>query len=217
MGKKRDVEFRQIAVSEFKAADDGSGELIGYASVFENGPDSYGDVISKGAFAKTIKERIATGIVPLTDSHSTDCKHIIGQIVSAIEDEHGLLIRARFASDQHSQDCRQKAIDGIITGLSIGYITIRERYETDVQGDTLRYLDEVKLIEIALTALPAREDARIISTKSIESGANTDTTAGATETTLPEGNAGPDATTEQKAVNDAWLSYADTLRTFIGG
>lgn len=210
MGKERECERIELKSIEWKAADDGTGELVGYASVFENGTDVYGDIISHGAFTKTIKERVATGMVPLTDSHSTDCKSIIGKITAAIEDDHGLLIRARFAADQHSQDCRQKALDGFINGLSIGYWTIKERFET-VDNETVRRIDEVKLVEIALTALPAREDARLIGVKKqTANGA----TAGAGDTTS-EAEAGRDATTGETRIAEKRLRLAELETSYL--
>ena len=67
-------------MAQFKDARDAAmvdgGTVTGYASTFDRDPDSYGDVIAKGAFAKTLEEweeKRAEGVyIPLLYGHSTD-------------------------------------------------------------------------------------------------------------------------------------------------
>lgn len=198
-------EYIQKAV-EWKAAEQGNaGELTAWASVFERGTDLYGDIISRGAFTKTIKERVEKGWVPLLASHEDGVIETIGKVIAAKETEYGLMFTAVFSADEFAQRCRAKCLEGILTGFSIGFIPIRSHYDK-IGDETVQYLDEIKLLEISLCAIPAREDARLISVKSFDSKQQAGsaptiehgqgvTTAGTKDTTAPQGAAGPDGTT----------------------
>ena len=60
--------------------DEGSGSVEGYASTWIRKADSYGDVVAKGAFTKTLKERWNGGKgIPFLWAHQMDnLKSIIG-------------------------------------------------------------------------------------------------------------------------------------------
>jgi phage head maturation protease len=46
----------QIKSVDVEYKDTGTGSIEGYASTWVKKPDSYGDVVRKGAFSKTLKE-----------------------------------------------------------------------------------------------------------------------------------------------------------------
>lgn len=154
---------------EFKAIDsEDANVLIGYGAAFDN-VDSYGDVIKKGAFKKTIKERVNKGRVKLMNSHGYSVDDVLGTILKAEEDDYGLLFSAEFSKVQSSQDVRTKMIEGHVNRLSIGFNTVKEHYgnEKNDENPSLRYLDEVKLYEISPVAFPANENAVVVSIKSM--------------------------------------------------
>ena len=72
------------------------GDFIGYASVF-GVKDSYGDIVQKGAFGKTLVDWAAKSApIPLLWGHNTaDPDMNLGEIVSAEEDDHGLKVHGR--------------------------------------------------------------------------------------------------------------------------
>lgn len=145
-------------------ADADADTLIGYAAVFGN-IDNGGDRIKKGAFAKTIQERVAAGDVPLLDSHIWDAAHTIGTVVSAREDDYGLLIRARLSTAPSVQDLKAKLLDGTIRKMSIGYVPIKESWEKLPDGRVIRNLEEVKWFEASVVPLPMNDAARILAVK----------------------------------------------------
>ena len=50
-----------------------NGTISGYASTWTREPDSYGDIVAKGAFADCIKNLKAEGkVLPLLFKHSSD-------------------------------------------------------------------------------------------------------------------------------------------------
>lgn len=156
------AETRYLDV-EFKTSRDG-GELSGYAAAWSL--DNGGDRIIPGAFAKTIRERVAAGKVPLLDSHIWDAAHTIGTVVEAREDARGLFIRAKLASTPDAQAVRQKAREGHLSRMSIGYQPIQYEYERGDDGQLIRVLKEVKLLEASVVPLPMNEDATITGIKS---------------------------------------------------
>lgn len=160
--------------AEWKAAveaDPDQNTLVGYASEFRSTPDLGGDIVLKGAYLKTILERVATGKVPLTDGHGYDGESIMGLVTDAREDDHGLLVKAKWSTAASAQDVKTKVLEGSIWGMSIGYNCIRCEWKQwdlpgEWQGYCVRLLMEVRLNEVAVTAFPMDEGAVILATKS---------------------------------------------------
>ena len=164
-------ERKQISVDvEFKEVKGENNVIEGYASVFDV-IDSYGDVVKKGAFKKTIKERIKKGVVKFLNGHDWwTLDAILGTVTEAKEDDHGLWFKALLSAAQSVQDIKTKMLEGHINRLSIGYGTIRESYpddDDDNKGKVGRYLEEVKLYEISAVTFPANEEAVILAVKNI--------------------------------------------------
>ena len=128
------------------------GLCTGYASVFGN-EDLGGDVIERGAFKKTIKERIPTGYVKFMDSHRmyAGTQAVIGKIVDAHEDDHGLHFTAHFSKTALAQEIRVKMSEGSIDALSFGFeIKKSEGGDLDKTGKrSKRIIKEVQLWEIS--------------------------------------------------------------------
>lgn len=141
-----------------------SGYLEGYASVFGN-VDLGSEVVVKGAFAKTIKERLKKGFIKLYDSHlvyqGTD--PLIGLVEDAKEDDYGLWFKARFSSVKRAQDIRTKIKEGILNALSFGYEVIKADPD---ESKKVRYLKELKLYEISVVPWGMNPKAAIDAVKS---------------------------------------------------
>ncbi len=163
--KERDVEReRKIVRAQMKIAADDENVIEGYAAVFGNIDDGF-DRIAKGAFRTTIKERIKTGKIKLTDSHGTDAARILGTVFEGREDAHGLFVRARVSDDPQAQAIKLKVKEGHIDGMSIGYQALDYKYVEEGKI-TIRDLREIKLFEVALTAFPMNELAKVTGVKS---------------------------------------------------
>lgn len=157
---------RLIVPVDWKAAsDDGeSGTLEGYLSTFGN-TDLQGDVIERGAFAKTVN-RVNKDGIPLLADHNASVRDVLGTIVQASEDSHGLKIKARFASDPDSQAVRQKLLDGHLKAMSIGYEPKEWGIREEADGQRVRVLKEVKLWEGSVVVFPANPEALVGAVKS---------------------------------------------------
>jgi len=153
-------------------ASNDNGWIEGYLAVFGN-VDQGGERIVKGAFSKSIRERVPAGKVPLMVSHfmyGGDTNEVIGTITEAREDDYGLWIHAELSSVQLAQDTRQKVLEGHVKGLSVGYSLIR--WEEKKDGDSyVMDLLECKLLEGTVTVKPMNESAVITAAKAVSDAA----------------------------------------------
>lgn len=151
---------KNLALS-IKATED-NGVFEGYASVFDV-RDMVGDVVVRGAFDASLKKHRAEGSMPaLLWQHQHD--QPIGVWDSMEEDGHGLKGRGRLLVDDDPVAKRAFAHlkAGSVTGLSIGFILKRERWD---ERSGLRYLDEMDLLETSIVTFPANPAARITQVK----------------------------------------------------
>ena len=129
---------------ELKSLDDSQGEGVfsGYASTWDK--DLYDDVIVKGAFAGTLENDYGgTGAgIPIHWQHKDDKPtDIIGETLSAVEDEHGLLVTARLDLDlpegKRAYDLLKR---GLIHQMSIGFLAEETAFVQDGSSRVQRSL-----------------------------------------------------------------------------
>ena len=120
--------------------------FAGYAALF-NRPDKGGDVIRKGAFARTLGQ---TGEVPLLWQHKADA--VVGRIEHLSEDERGLRVIAAVGDER----ARRLLESGKVDGLSFGY-RVREAKSAGAH----RELISLDLVEVSLVANPMQPTARV--------------------------------------------------------
>lgn len=153
--KYKSFQFECKSVSE-------AGIFEGYLSVFGN-VDSYGDVVLKGAFEKTIAAYKAKGKMPpvLWQHNSRDP---IGVFTSMEEDDYGLKVTGELLVDdiplakQAMALLAKKAIDG----MSIGYYLTDYEYS---KTDAVCFLKEIELIEGSIVTFAANELATVTGIK----------------------------------------------------
>lgn len=139
------------------------GEFSGYASTFGGEPDSYGDVIAKGAYVDSLAEHVAKGTMPkMFWQH--DSREPIGKWLDAKEDDKGLLVHGKLNMGvQRSREAYELLKEGDIDGLSIGY-RIKE-YSVDTDTDVWT-LEKIDLREVSVVSIGANESATIADVKS---------------------------------------------------
>jgi len=163
-----EIFYKSFKMNEFSVSDAENEAVIeGYGSVFGN-VDLGLDVIEKGAFNKSISDK--SGKFPFLRDHEYDTENLLGY-AEVVEDSYGLKGKYTISLDTQAgkeayalAKMMQKA--GMPFGLSIGYMPIREKTSIDQQTG-IRYLKEVKLLEISLTPFPMNEKARITDAKSL--------------------------------------------------
>lgn len=157
------MQFNKTApILEIKAVDSDKGEIEGYASTFNGEPDSYGDIVAKGAFADSLAEHQAKGTMPkMFWQH--DSWQPIGKWTAATEDSHGLKVSGQLNMGvQRGQEAFALLKEGDIDGLSIGYRIREYSVDTDTGIWTLEKLD---LLEVSIVSIGANENATIASVK----------------------------------------------------
>ncbi len=158
--KERSFDF------EVKEINEDEMTFEGYGSIFGN-EDAYGDVVVKGAFKKTLQER--GDKLKILWQH--DPRQPIGKIIEAEEDEIGLWIKAKLVKGvEEAEKAFALLKAGVVDELSIGYDTIKEKW-----NDGIRYLTELKLYEVSPVTFAANSLARVTDVKSLMERFNLET------------------------------------------
>lgn len=161
------MEERLYKSFELKANENGVVE--GYASTWTKTPDSYGDIVKKGAFTETLKKRKATGHpFPLCFNHDFD--QIIGAVIEAEEDDYGLKIRASFLNTPAAQEKRELVKEGIVWQFSFAYSVLGAEAPTEEEKRQGIYqiLTKLDLYEVSLVPVPANQTAIVTEIKNNE-------------------------------------------------
>lgn len=175
---------------ETKGLEETTGIFYGYGSMFGGNPDSYGDIIVKGAFKDSLElgGRNGYGVSMLWQHDPTQP---IGTWLELNENEKGLNVVGKLTKGVRQADEALLLMkDGALQGLSIGYEINRNDYEYD-EKKKIRYLKKINLWEISPVTFPANTRARVTTVKAIENAK--------TEREL------------EKALRDAGLSHKEAV------
>jgi HK97 family phage prohead protease len=135
------------------------GTFSGYASLFGK-VDLGKDVVERGAFARSLKARGASGIRMLFQH---DPNEPIGAWTEIREDARGLFVRGRLAKEVgRARDVLNLMRGGALDGLSIGFHAVRA---TRDPASGVRRILEADLWEISVVTFPMLPEARIDTVK----------------------------------------------------
>lgn len=142
---------------DLKDLDAKQGIVTFYAAAFDI-KDSDGDIIVKGAFAKTIQENRKR----IKHFKNHDKNLVPGVPIEITEDNTGLLVRSQLAKTTLGKDTLIEYESGIITEHSHGFKAIKEE-----QGKDANFIKESRLWEVtSLTAWGANEHTPPVGIKS---------------------------------------------------
>lgn len=150
----------------FELKEGENGVVEGYASTWTKTPDSYGDIVIKGAFTDTLKKRKATGHpFPLCFNHDFD--QIIGAVFEAEEDDYGLKIKASFLNTPAAQEKRELVKEGIVWQFSFAYSVLGSEAPTEEEKKQgiFQKLTKLDLYEVSLVPVPANQTAVVTDIK----------------------------------------------------
>ena len=155
-----DIQQKELKHINFEIKQDSlteQGTFEGYASIFGI-EDNHGDIVLKGAFTDTLKE-----IKPkLLYQH--DPRKPVGVFDEVREDDKGLYVKGRLLLENSlAKDVYALIKGGAISGISIGYQTVKSRWDEE---NEVRYLEKVKLYEASIVTFPANESANVENVKS---------------------------------------------------
>jgi uncharacterized protein len=150
-----------------------SGIFKGYASMFGGEPDSYGDIVMRGAYSETLSKggRNGNGVAMLWQHDPTKP---LGVWKSLVEDSKGLKVEGQLAiGTQLGKEAYELMKMGAVKGLSIGYDVNKDDFEVDDRGK-VRRLKNINLWEISPVTFPASTRAQITGVKAAIENAKTE-------------------------------------------
>lgn len=157
---------------EVKALDTAARTFEGLASTWDL--DLGGDVIHKGAFARTLDSWRASPqrVVPLIDQHRYGSAFdVLGKMVDAEETDTGLRARFEVVPGDDGDRLMARLKGGFVNGLSIGYEAGRYDFEdlqrADGVKERVRHLREVKLYEVS-AVIWGMNPAALVDTQSVK-------------------------------------------------
>ena len=153
----------------FELKADENGMVAGYFSTYDKTPDSYGDIIEKGAFTETIKKREESGHpFPLCFNH--DFSSVIGAVKTIEDTEKGPYIEADFLDTALAQDVRKMLQSGAIYQFSFAYDVLgaRQPNEEEKKDGIQNVLTKIEVFEISVVTVPANQNAVATEVKSVE-------------------------------------------------
>ena len=144
-----------------------NGALAGYFSTYDDMPDSYGDIIEKGAFTETLKKRAESGHpFPLCFNH--DFSAVIGAVKKTEDTDKGPYIEAELLDTQLAQDVRKMLKSGAIYQFSFAYDVLQSRVpnEDEKKKGIMNVLQKVEVFEVSVVTVPANQNAVVTDVKS---------------------------------------------------
>lgn len=129
------------------------GRFEGYASLF-GVRDAGGDMVMRGAFAKSLRARAASGVKMLYQHQAAEPLGVWSEIY---EDGAGLFVRGRIVTDvARGREVLALMREGALDGLSIGFKTMRAN---GARGR--RQILEADLWEVSVVTFPMLSGARV--------------------------------------------------------
>lgn len=146
------------------------GEFLVYPSTFTRTPDSYGDVVAKGAFTETIAEWKESGnVLPGLYGHRLDDPDFF--VASALEmgeDDHGWWIKGVFDLDSPKGPQVYRLVKGRrINQMSFAFDTLDEGAVELEDGGKANELRKVSVYEFSFVPVGANQDTSIVAVKAL--------------------------------------------------
>lgn len=151
-----------------------SRTISGYAAVFGN-KDRDGDIIVKGAFAKSINDRgpesAAKGKIMFLWQHERT--EPLGRITKLYEDDHGLYFEAEMDEVEISERALKQLQSGTLNQFSIGFSYVSDgiKYSEEQQA---YIISNVKLYEISVVSIASNTETEFLGMKGMEDNSGHD-------------------------------------------
>lgn len=153
-------------IKEFNVKSNENGTIEGYASTWDLDPDCYGDVVKKGAFAKSLVKWKESGkSIPLLWAHKMDDLYSFIGTCEAEEDDRGLHFIGTFDNTKEAQRVRELYKDGRLSKFSFAFDVKDEGTITLADGTKANELRELDIFEISCVTVPANSHAEMTEIK----------------------------------------------------
>ena len=165
------MRVKDVSVQIKAGPEDGleDGEFIVYPSTFTRTPDSYGDVIAKGAFLDTIKAWEDSGnTLPGLYGHRLDDPDFFVAGASGMgEDDHGWWVKGAFDLDSPKGPQVYRLVKGKrLNQLSFAYDVEDEGQVELDDGVKANELRKLKVHEFSFVPVGANSDTSVVAVKS---------------------------------------------------
>lgn len=165
------MKIKSVPVTVKAGPDDGlaEGEFIVYPSTFTREPDSYGDVVAKGAFARGIAHRKENGIIlpGLFGHRMDDPDFYVASAIDESEDDHGWRIHGAFDLDSPKGPQTYRLVkSGRLRELSFAFDTLSEGQVDLGDGRKANELRDLDVFEFSFVPVGANRDTSVVAVKS---------------------------------------------------
>jgi len=167
------MHVKSVPIGRVKAGpEDGleEGQFIVYPSTFIKEPDSYGDVVAKGAFLEDIKAWKESGnVLPGLYGHRMDDPdYFVAGALDMGEDEHGWWVKGEFDLDSPKGPQVYRLVKGRrLNQLSFAYDTLDEKSVTLEDGRKANELQRLKVYEFSFVPIGANQDTSVVAVKAL--------------------------------------------------
>lgn len=156
-------------------AEDGleEGQFIVYPSTFTREPDSYGDVVAKGAFLDDIKEWADSGntLPGLFGHRFDDPDYYVASAIEQGEDEHGWFVKGEFDMESPKGPHVYRLVKSKrLTQLSFAFDVLDEGVVELEDGTKANELRKLKVYEFSFVPIGANQDTSVVAVKAITDG-----------------------------------------------
>jgi HK97 family phage prohead protease len=163
----REQKSARVSVKSF---DDETGRFRAIVSVFGN-EDSYGDVMQKGSFARSLGEWKTSGdpIPFIWDHRIDDPNAYIGEIIEARETDEGLEVEGVFdLEDATAAKAYRLLKSRRVREWSFGFIIPPggAKFAEQANGRMVREVHEAELLEVSMTLVGANRATRTVEVRS---------------------------------------------------
>ncbi|MGY4543266.1 HK97 family phage prohead protease [Arthrobacter sp. UYNi723] len=167
------MHVKSVPIGRVKAGpDDGleEGQFIVYPSTFIKEPDSYGDIVAKGAFLEDIAEWKESGnVLPGLYGHRMDDPdYFVAGALDMGEDDHGWWVKGEFDLESPKGPQVYRLVKGRrLNQLSFAYDTLDEKSVTLEDGRKANELQRLKVYEFSFVPIGANQDTSVVAVKAL--------------------------------------------------
>lgn len=178
------MHVKNVPIGQVKAGpEDGlqEGQFIVYPSTFTKTPDSYGDIVAKGAFVDTIQEWKDSGntLPGLYGHRLDDPDYFVAGAIDQGEDEHGWWVKGEFDLDSPKGPQVYRLVKGRrLNQLSFAF-DVLDQAPVELEGGTkANELRKLKVYEFSFVPVGANQDTSVVAVKALADAAAAEFKAG---------------------------------------
>lgn len=149
------------------------GQFMVYPSTFTREPDSYGDVVAKGAFLDDIKAWAESGntLPGLFGHRFDDPDFYVASAIEQGEDEHGWFVKGEFDMDSPKGPQVYRLVKSKrLTQLSFAFDVLEEGAVELEDGTKANELRKLKVYEFSFVPIGANQDTSVVAVKALADG-----------------------------------------------